>query len=1038
MSQSTESNHHTSEDTCQDDKLGKVFRLASGEWSEAHTSSQEEAISFAISPGHASHFHSSTESEVHDSTFLLQALQSDTSCPSGRPPLPPDVALGSTSRLKFRHTLETSQQLPPEESEPLMVQELQSSSEVDQQVEKEGDIVVDSDLALQLHIEEEPHAIAKDSEPLEDLGDASQSPSSASASALGSPSPASTINRHRGSDSPLSSRPPSRHGSGSPEPSSSRPPSRRGSGSTPSSRPASATALLSSETSVQTPTQHEPSVLQTERQTSNSIAMELIAELEQNRIEEQYCDEIDSVGDDTPLLLPPLVSPSKDAEIQLEASRDVDAEITCSTILTKSGIADASDIQLVKEQLSSLFALDHQCQAPVLSTLFEESDKSSSQTIAHPMSGQSSIAPCRFSDEGDASSKELEEKEHLPRDSPEVESAKPLTQKRNMVSSVSSGELPVSQASDAALALEKEDVRLEIAPADSHSRGGSGDPIEKEITYEVLVGNSSWHDESDEKGVMLRNGSLQDGSGEKDDFQNCEQVEILRLAESHDQPFLGDPFQLGKKAALGDIGQSMLVEADTKNENVSSGVKDIRAVVSSRSRKSKWAEIMATTPLESPSASLANTRDCPISDDRMQGQPFAFSDLDSLDEYYAYVAKRTLLREVLQLWQVGMAAYAEESATEALRYISCNNMIRRNSTGSEALSRRNSHMDCQQSSPLENTASPIGAFSDDEDEIEDANSELEVQLRPWEGEKENAADKMLRHFWALSQGSGEQDIAKCLWANGKLKYEQAPRRPLPRSGSYRAKPTAEEIAARQERRKQVLANHLASKPSQGKQAAWDIDVSPKPSPRAIYATKPPINEPPSDLFPTKWCTNSMPLLTPPHCVLVPSASAGSVVTSARRNASPAALPKLPAKRNRMVKSHSQPHGAFCRPVANSSDGPMSDRRCADDSKDLAQPSPVSSEDATPSACPLDVVSKNRIAVAVHVDPKGALTNAKAEGEFPSCKQAASIYAKSVDVVHSVTAAHARQRMKSASLPAIKVRHRGKPTEPPRMWRVSGK
>jgi len=100
--------------------------------------------------------------------------------------------------------------------------------------------------------------------------------------------------------------------------------------------------------------------------------------------------------------------------------------------------------------------------------------------------------------------------------------------------------------------------------------------------------------------------------------------------------------------------------------------------------------------------------------------------------------------------------------------------------------------------------------------------------------------------------------------------------------------------------------------------------------------------------------------------------------------------------------------------------------------ELVSPTPPELVSPTGSLARAAALAESVHLPALTSDAERAVTHAKHEGQFPGLR-AAPLYSRSVSVARSAISRD-RRPQKCGSLPTIKVRHRGSPAEPPRMWR----
>jgi len=306
------------------------------------------------------------------------------------------------------------------------------------------------------------------------------------------------------------------------------------------------------------------------------------------------------------------------------------------------------------------------------------------------------------------------------------------------------------------------------------------------------------------------------------------------------------------------------------------------------------------------------------------------------------------------------------------------------------------------------------------EDVEEGEVEPEGPLRPWEAELPDGhhADLLLRHLDTVGRAKGAEAVEKCLFADGARPAQQARRmQPSPcrlaMEKAAKAKPTAEELAAREAKRQVRLAYHLSLK-HLDRPNGWG-DTKPI-SPASAF------RNPAREAYTSTWAVQ------PPSPTAAASAPRRAMPGGSRRHRSHSACPTAATVAAPLPEA--TPKAAATTP------SPKSGRSIGALPSPQALTSVASAPGLLPPVSPQAMAaSALRCAVSEDAD----LVRAKAEGSFNRLlRRAEAIY-----VPGSIEAAVERERKKkchipkSTSLPQIHIKMRKHPEPPPRVWRAVG-
>jgi len=282
-------------------------------------------------------------------------------------------------------------------------------------------------------------------------------------------------------------------------------------------------------------------------------------------------------------------------------------------------------------------------------------------------------------------------------------------------------------------------------------------------------------------------------------------------------------------------------------------------------------------------------------------------------------------------------------------------------------------------------------------------------LRPWESVEDHKADCLLRYLDAVGNDGGTEAVERCLWADGSMVVPvvERTRAPLPQ-------------VKRETRRKEKAPRVRAVSPPAP--PAWERPCAPQ----EVYRALPIERDCAARLF--QPAPSARPLARPASLPALRAPASGTTASSSVRT--------TPDKNLRAVPQ-----------------APTDGRTSAQHPPLPSSPSSSIHAPLPPPLAALPTAAGRAAAVASAVrlpamqapaapDPEADVKRAQAEGRFQSTpptkgksmRHAAGVYARSVDRAAAESAARRCFEVKSKSVPAIAVKHRGKPAPPPRMWR----
>jgi hypothetical protein len=590
-------------------------------------------------------------------------------------------------------------------------------------------------------------------------------------------------------------------------------------------------------------------------------------------------------------------------------------------------------------------------------------------------------------------------------------------------------------------ALQKDDVaELEMLRATSEVKE-SQQNCEASPAHQQLI-QKSYCEVSQELVASLGVSTMDDEAGIVEpldlDAAATHELDITEICKKSERAELSEP--LSESMSQGDeqekCGAGKSYVQDQQIEVAESQVQDL-AVRTSRPPTyialPQGSDSKTLSCLERPCSADSDCSNDSVTQENMAHvlRMLPISDLPALAEYKLFVARRSLVRCLFRHWTLAVSLGERETDSVALdfaarrgirvsqrslvpfeerrcsslgaiaphksewKHVSSNNPSNRKLASCDRMvplceqySLAPDARQMQEKKPVQKPSelcAPVTELVvDDENAGENTDSDLGIDygLRPWDKPREsgNIANHFLKHLNAVGREGGAEAIEFTLWADGKRGQMPGRKRvKLPKIPALRQKPSAEELAAREERRKEILANHLSAKNLHCKADAsvWEPSVPAamaKLSPRDIYLARLAEVEKPTDL--------SMKL----HAAQVGNS----------RNA-----------RGKRPRPSSTP-------------------------PELVSPTPPELVSPTGSLARAAALAECVHLPALTSDAERAVTHAKHEGQFPGLR-AAPLYSRSVSVARSAISRD-RRPQKCGSLPTIKVRHRGSPAEPPRMWR----